>query len=226
MLRAVIFDFDGVIVDSELLHFRAFNLVTQQFGIEISKKSYFEDCLGLNDREVFQMLVDNNNLTEYKNRANDLVEQKTILFKELAESEGQIIPGVKEFINMLAENNIPMAICSGALEAEIIQILNAAKMNDFFKTIIAADHVTRGKPDPQGFLLALAQLNIILNTDIAPSESIVIEDSRWGLVAAKAAEMHPVAVTNTYPADMLEIAELITDDLSSLNVAQLSSLCS
>jgi beta-phosphoglucomutase len=225
MLKAVIFDFDGVIVDSELLHFRAFNKIAAQFNIEIPKEQYFADFLGLNDREVFEILVDNHKLTDYKDKTEQLVEQKTAVFKQLAASEGQIIDGVPDFLAMLDDNRIPMSICSGALEAEIIQILKASSLTDYFTTIVAADHVTKGKPDPQGFLLALEQLNEASHAQIQPSECIVVEDSIWGLQGARNAGMHPLAVTNTYRAETLKPAEMVVDRLSDLKISDLQALC-
>lgn len=222
MLKAVIFDFDGVIVDTERLHLRAFNEVAAQFNIEISEKDYYGGYLGLNDREVFEILIDENNLTD---RPDKLTNQKTAIFKHLAQTQAALIPGVTEFLNMLQQNNIPAAICSGALESEIKLLLAGAELAGYFHVIVAAEHVTKGKPDPEGFLLTLCRLNEKLNTDIKPAECIVIEDSQWGLQAAKAAGMHPVAVTNTYPSDRLTLAEKIVADLAELKISNLHSLC-
>ncbi len=225
MLKAVIFDFDGVIVDSEQLHLRAFRRVAAQFNIEISEHDYFAKFLGLTDREVFEILVEENRLTDYTDRIDDLVTQKTALFKHLAQTEAVLIDGVTNFLNMLKENDIPMAICSGALAPEIKLILKGAHLGAFFEVIVAADHVTKGKPDPQGFLLTLSKMNEKLGTKIKPPECIVIEDSRWGLQAAKAAAMHPIAVTNTYTHDELKLAEKIVDNLAALSIADLNALC-
>jgi len=225
MLKALIFDFDGVIVDSEWLHLRAFNEVAAQFNIEISEQDYYGKYLGLNDREVFEILVADNRLTGYTDKIAGLVEQKTTVFKQLAATKAAVIEGVTEFLNMLKQNNIPAAICSGALESEIKLLLTGTELAGYFHVIVAAEHVTKGKPDPEGFLLTLCRLNEKLNTDIKPAECIVIEDSHWGLQAAGAAGMHPVAVTNTYPSDRLTLAEKIVAKLAELEISDLHSLC-
>jgi beta-phosphoglucomutase len=225
MVGAVIFDFDGVIVDSEPLHQRAFNRVAGQFGVQISDEQYFGRFLGLNDREVFEMLVEENDLSEQTGPVAHLVARKTKIFQELAAREGTIIEGVAEFLAMLKDKAVPMAICSGALDAEIRLILAGAKLSDYFEAIVAADHVAKGKPDPQGFLMALEQLNRKLSRSIEPRQCIAVEDSRWGLQAAKAAGMHPVAVTNTYGPGELALAERVVESLAELAIAELEGLC-
>jgi len=225
MLKAVIFDFDGVIVDTEGLHLRAFNEVAAPFNIEISEKDYYGKYLGLNDREVFEILVADNRLIGCTDKIAGLVVQKTAVFKQLAATEAAVIEGVTEFLDMLKQNNIPAAICSGALESEIKLLLTGTELSGYFHVIVAAEHVTKGKPDPEGFLLALCRLNEKLNTDIKPTECIVIEDSHWGLQAAKAAGMHPLAVTNTYTAERLTLAEKIVAKLAELKIGDLRLLC-
>ena len=118
-----------------------------------------------------------------------------------------------------------MAICSGALLVEINMILESAKLDSFFEAIVSADQVRKGKPDPEGFILALKKLNERNKDALKASQCIVIEDSHWGLVAAKAAGMHTIAVTNSYPAGQLNMAEKIIDRLDLLSMEQLQQLC-
>ena len=155
----------------------------------------------------------------------DLIEQKNQLFEELAKSQGHIIEGVGDFLQMLAANDIRMAICSGALLSEIELILDQANLRSFFETIVSAEQVKMGKPDPEGFLLAMERLNNNSNSPVAPADCIVIEDSHWGLEAAKAAGMHTIAVTNSYDAEQLSIAEKIVTDLRDLTIKDLHQLC-
>jgi beta-phosphoglucomutase family hydrolase len=225
MLGAVIFDFDGVIVDSESLHYRAFNLACAQFRIEISTKDYYDKFLGLTDSEVFCLLSEEKKLGWSPEQVERLVEQKTAAFKQLAKTKAQLMPGVREFIQMLKDNRIPTAISSGALLPEIELILQGAGLRDFFEIIVSAEQVKHGKPHPEGFLLALAKLNEKPRGQIRPNQCIVLEDSRWGLQAAKAAGMHPVAVANTYEPKQLRPAEKIIANLSELSLPDLYSLC-
>jgi beta-phosphoglucomutase len=225
MLRAVIFDFDGVITDSEILHFRAFNEVLAQHGIEITTKQYYGTYLGLTDVDCFKLLVEQGRLNADERGIGDLMQQKSLIFERLARSEGRIIEGVRDFLYTLEQHNVPMAICSGALLAEIELILQEAGLRGLFRAIVSAEHVRKGKPDPEGFLLALERLNADVRSPIAAEQCIVVEDSHWGLRAAVAAGMHTVAVTNTYDADQLSISERVVSKLSELTIKDLRQLC-
>jgi beta-phosphoglucomutase len=225
MLRAVIFDFDGVITDSEILHFRAFNRVLARFGVEITMRDYYKTYLGLTDLDCFNLLISEGQLKTTKDKIEDLLKQKNEVFQELAKTEGRIIEGVHDFLKMLGQNNIPMAICSGALLPEIELILEEARLRHFFEVIVSAEQVKKGKPSPDGFLLTLRKFNKGRQTPITGIQCVVIEDSHWGLQAAKAAGMHTIAVTNSYDAEQLALAEKIVARLSFLTMNDLQQLC-
>jgi beta-phosphoglucomutase len=225
MLRAVIFDFDGVITDSEILHLRAFNQVLAQHGVEITTKDYYKDYLGLTDLDLLELLAEKGVLKVGEGEIENLAEQKKQVFEKLAKTEGRLIEGVRDFLEMLRQNDVPMAICSGALRAEIEMILEEAQLRSFFDVIVSAEQVKRGKPHPEGFVLTLQRLNEKGNDVIRAGECIVVEDSHWGLEAAKAAGMHAVAVTNSYDAEQLELAEKIVARLSELSIGDLQGLC-
>ena len=225
MLRAVIFDFDGVITDSEILHYRAFNEILSQFGIELTTKDYYTTYLGLNDVDCFGLLIEQGRLKAEIEQVPALVGQKKVIFEVLAQSEGRIIEGVRDFLGMLEQNNVPMGICSGTLRTEIELILAEAKLRHLFSIIVSAEQVHKGKPDPEGFLLTLSKLNENGLQAIKGDECVVIEDSRWGLEAAKAAGMHAVAVTNTYEADQLGLADKIVSCLTELAIDDLQQVC-
>lgn len=225
MLGAVIFDFDGVITDSEILHFRAFNAVLAKHGFELTKQEYYKTYLGLSDVDCFRALIGEGRLHIEESQVQGLVQQKTKVFEQLARTEGRIIEGVREFLQVLSQNRVPTAICSGALRAEIELILDGAKLRSYFETIVSAEEVKRGKPDPQGFLLALKKLNQRRVQPIAPERCVVIEDSHWGLKAARAAHMRSVAVTNTYEAGQLKEADKVVARLSDVTLEELRRLC-
>ena len=153
MLKAVIFDFDGVIADSEALHLRAFNEMLAPFGMEITIKDYYKTYLGLTDVDCFKTIVSEHQTIFKKTSIENLLKQKKSVFERLAGTEAEIIEGVREFLEMLRENNIPMAICSGALQPEIELVLEGATLSDFFDVIVSAEQVKRGKPHP-GWLCA------------------------------------------------------------------------
>jgi beta-phosphoglucomutase len=224
MLRAVIFDFDGVITDSESLHLRAFNKVLAQYDIEITEEIYYKEYLGFTDRDCFESVADINKLVLDSEQVENLIKQKNVIFDELAGNEATIFEGVPEFLQMLTDNKIRRAICSGALLADIQPILEKSQLGHFFEDIVSADQIEKGKPDPEGFLLALKKLNEGGQNPVAADECVVIEDSHWGLEAAIAAGMHTVAITNTYDAEQLSMAEKIVERFSELTIDDLKHL--
>ncbi len=226
MLGAVIFDFDGVLVDSERLHFKAFNRVFSKFSFQLSQDQYYDRFLGLSDQELLAVINNERHLSLSSQQFKDLLGQKAKLFKEMASSDAAIIDGVPQFLKMLCDNKIPMAVCSGALLSEIEMILNGAGLSSYFECIVSSEQVKKGKPDPEGFLLALKMLNKKLGKSINPQNCIVIEDSRWGLEAAIAAEMKAVAITNTYGAEHLKPADKVIAHLNDLSIDELCSICS
>ena len=225
MLKAVIFDFDGVITDSEILHLRAFNQSLAQYGIEITKNDYYTMYLGFNDTDCYKLLIEKGLLKMDEQQINTLMIQKKKIFEQLAKVEGKMIEGVRDFLNMLEQNNIPMAICSGSLLSEVEMVLEDARLRHLFEVVVSGEQVKKGKPDPEGFLLSLQRLNENRENPITANQCVVIEDSHWGLEAAKAAGMHTIAVTNSYDAEQLSMAEKIVDQLNELSIDDLQRLC-
>jgi HAD superfamily hydrolase (TIGR01509 family) len=225
MLKAVIFDFDGVITDSEILHLRAFNRSLIPFGVEITTKDYYKEYLGFSDFDCYKLLIEKGLLKIDERQIDDIIKEKSKIFEELTKTEGRTIEGVQEFLQMLEQNNIPMAICSGSLLVEIEVMLEESNLRHFFAEIVSAEQVKKGKPHPEGFLLAVQKLNKNYHPPITANECIVIEDSNWGLQAGKAAGMHTIAVTNSYDAEQLTIAEKIVARLNELTIDDLQQLC-
>ena len=143
MLQAVIFDFDGVITDTEVLHHRTFNKVLSQYGINITIKDYYKHYLGLSDFDLFRLFIDKGKLKISPDQVDTLVKQKNHIFEELVKNDGEIIEGVREFLQLLRENNILLAICSGALLTEIKMILENAGLEYFFEIIVSAEQVNK-----------------------------------------------------------------------------------
>ncbi|MCF7955938.1 MAG: HAD family phosphatase [Phycisphaerae bacterium] len=226
MLRAVIFDFDGVIADSEPLHFKAFNLALDKHGVVIPKEKYYSDYLGFSDKDCIRAINMDYNLGMGISDYNEFIKRKGEFFDRLAISESYIIEGTAEMINMLRQNSIRLGICSGALIGEINMMLSMSGFSDAFEFIIAADDVEKGKPDPEGYLMALDKLNSTGNGQIAPHQCLAVEDSHWGLEAAGAAKIRRIGVLNTYPEDALEpFCEMTASNLADLTIEQLHDLC-
>lgn len=225
MLRAVILDFDGVVADSEPLHFKAFNKVLDGYGVQLSEQDYYSKYLGFTDSDCFDALDSDLNLNLNEQIIDKLIQRKGEVFEQLVITENSIIPGVEDFLKMLKQNNIRIAICSGASLSDIELMLEGSNLRICFEVIVAADHIRKGKPDPEGFLLTLAKLNKTEITPIAVNECVIVEDSHWGLEAAKAAGMRTLAVTNTYPSEELQSADKITESLAEVTLEDLKNLC-
>jgi len=225
MLRAVIFDFDGVITDSEIVHLRSFNEVLGTYAVHIDKHRYYRDYLGLTDEDLFKRLIKEGETAIRDSDLDKLLREKKQVYEQLIRTDGKLIGGVREFLEKLKCEKIHIAICSGALKTEIELILEQARLRDYFETIVSAENTRKGKPHPEGFLLTLKRLNKKSDTDISAEQCIAIEDSHWGLKAAKAAGMHTVAITNSYDARQLKDADKIADHLDELTMEKLRALC-
>jgi beta-phosphoglucomutase len=231
MLKAVIFDFDGVVADSEFLHYKTFNGAISGYNISIDKDEYYATYLGYSDSDCIDAISENFKLNLTPEQKSEIMDAKEKLFDELAANENFIIDGVAEFVSMLKASGIRMAICSGSLRAEIEMMLGMSDFADAFELIVGADDVVKGKPDPEPYLLALSRLQhgqkkTAHTTELKACECVVIEDSHWGLESATAAGMNTIAVTNSYPAEKLvKYAKKVTDSLASLTLDELNELC-
>jgi beta-phosphoglucomutase len=224
-LQAIVFDFDGVIADSEYLHLRAYQQVLAPEGISISNEEYFERYLGYDDVGVFKALLKDKGLPLDEGRMQQLIERKGERYESLAAAGELLFPGAADFIRAAAAA-VPIAIASGALTHEIEEVLERAGLRPLFPVIVGADQTIRSKPDPEPYQTAFTRLRSLTSRDLIPSRSVAIEDSKWGLVSARAADLRCVAVTNTYSAAELRAdAELVVAGLQALTLDALDSLC-
>ena len=224
-LQAIVFDFDGVIADSEVLHLRAYQQVLAPEGITISNDEYFDKYLGYDDVGVFKALGRDKGLPMDDGRVKQLIARKSDRYDELSAAGDMLFPGAADFIRTAAAA-VPIAIASGALTHEIEEILDRAGLRALFKVIVGADQTERSKPHPEPYQTAFERLRLLTGRDLIPWRSVAIEDSRWGLVSARAADLRCVAVTNTYKADELRPdAELVVAGLHALTLEALDDLC-
>jgi beta-phosphoglucomutase len=224
MLQAVIFDFNGIIVDDEPIHFRLFQKVLGEEGIVLTEEAYYARYLGFDDRGAFttafresQRLLDDAELDE-------LIARKAVYYQNAIRSQVTIFPGVVNLIAALAEH-VPLAVASGALRHEIKTILATAGLLDRFRAIVSAEDVERGKPEPDIFLKALAALNHPSEEPLQPASCVVIEDSKEGIRGARRAGMKCLAVTNSHPAELLGEANVIVKSLEGVSLEFLNRLC-
>jgi len=226
VLQAIVFDFDGVIADSERLHLRAYQDILEPEGITLTERDYYDRYLGYDDVGVFRELGKDRGVPIDQSRMTALIERKGRRYDELASAGEMLYPGAADFIRAAA-SEVPLAIASGALTHEIEEILERAGLRDLFPVIVGADQTERSKPHPEPYLAAFARLKAHTKRALEPWRSVAIEDSKWGLVSARGADLRLVAVTNTYSAaELREEAELVCGGLSDLSLERLDRLVS
>lgn len=220
MIRAIIFDFDGVITDSEPVHLKMFQKVLSEMGITLDAREYYEVYLGMDDKGCFTTILKSNGIGTAPQLIQSLIQKKTKYLMEYIKNDLFIYPGVVELVDSSRKDYL-LAIASGALRHEIEFVLESAGICSAFNVIVSAEDVSEGKPNPECFNKALERLNGIGGERIKKDECLVIEDSIAGIEAAKAAGMLCVAVTNTYSRDRLTLADRVVKELSEINFENL-----
>lgn len=221
-MRAVIFDFDGVIADTEPLHFESLRRTLADIEIILTEKDYYADYLGFDDRGCILEALRINRRPIASSLVEELMAKKAAAYLTSIKDHLVIFPGVREFVEHTAAT-YPIAIASGALRAEIELVLEQIGIRKAFRHITSAEDVTCGKPNPEPFLQALAGLNRQHSaSSIPPDACLVIEDSRPGIQAARSAGMKVLAVTNTHTVQDLHEADAISYSLSE---TRLDDLC-
>lgn len=220
-MRAVLFDFDGVLVNSEPLHFRALRDALLPEGIVIDEGTYAREYLAQDDRGAIRLALERDGQTCDRRRLAEIQARKERLFETLM-PQVPFFPGARELVRAL-EPEVPLAIASGALSSEIERLLEAGGVRNAFSAIVGADQVSQGKPHPEPYTTAMARVAGRAR-DLRPEECLVFEDSMPGIAAALAAGMKVVAVTNSYPAAKLGAAHRVVDSLEGLTVPSLRAL--
>jgi beta-phosphoglucomutase len=226
MLRALIFDFNGIIVDDEPIHFRLFQKVLGEEGIILTEAVYYARYLGFDDRGAFTAAFRENQRPIDDAKLKQLIERKAIYYQDAIRKQVAIFPGVQGLVSTLAQA-LPLAVASGALRHEIETILKTAGLLDHFQAIVSAEDVIKGKPEPEIFLKALAALNLQKRNGvpIGAGDCLVIEDSREGIRGARRAGMKCLAVTNSHPAELLGEADAVVKSLEQVTLPFLQKLC-
>jgi len=220
-LHALIFDFDGVIADTEPLHFAGFKKTLAEIGIELTESDYYANYLGYDDRGCFLAALQAHQRATDQLTIQRFMQRKARAYLESVTEHLVIFPGVSEFVREAAAT-YPLAIASGALRHEIELILEQAGLRKEFLHITSAEDVTRGKPDPQPFLSALAGLNASRpSASIDAGACLVIEDSIPGIRGAKSAGMRVLAVANTHTVQDLHEAHAVTHSLADVRLEEL-----
>ena len=205
----MIFDFNGVLVDDESVHFALFQEVLAQEGVAITERDYHERYLGYDDRGCFDAALQDGGQQADRARLDDLIARKARRYVEVAEQGLRFFPAAAETLKAVA-SRWPVAINSGALRPEIEYALRRMGCLGSVSAIVSAEDTDKCKPDPEGYRLALEprcgprrgrRQRATASPGLSPSACLVIEDSLAGIVSAKGAGMWAVGVATTYDAD-------------------------
>jgi len=223
---AVVFDFDGVIADTEPLHMRAIQQVLGDAGLPMTRADYYERYLGYDDAGVVAKVAEDQRVALSSTAQSELVARKAALMPSLLAQPGIVFPGAAACVRRLAAD-VPLAIASGALRPEIELVLAASGLRACFQEIVAAGETPRSKPAPDPYARAIALLQergLVPRDNGASAWSVAIEDSHWGLVSARAAGLRAIAVTTSYEAAAFPEADLVVSSLDEIDTARLAAV--
>jgi len=209
-VQAIVFDFDGVLADSEPLHLRSYQEIFEPHGVKLDTKTYCDRHLGFDDEAAFRQIIDDNGLMLGDEEIELLLREKSRRFEALVSGVNVLYPGAAACARALSAV-WPVGVASGALRHEIELMLRGAALLDTFTFIVAAGETDRTKPAPDPYLRA-AELH-----GVPPAACVAIEDSHWGLESARTAGMRTIAITHTYPREKLTgDADLVVDTLEEI----------
>jgi beta-phosphoglucomutase len=217
MIQAIVFDFDGVLANSEAIHLRTAQEILGALGVSLTHDEYYERYLGFDDQSMFQAIAVTHGWALDARQLDALIAEKARLFDEFVREGDVLYPGAALCVERLVDR-FPLGIASGALKHEVQGILRRGRLDHHFRFIVAAGDTPQGKPAPDPYRRA-AELH-----SRPPSACLAIEDSRWGIESAKAAGLKCVAITHTYPETELPDADAVIHSLDEFDVNLIESL--
>ena len=225
MLKAVLFDFDGVLVDTEPIHYRAMVRTMASLGAAPSYADYVQRLAGYDEYDCFRLLLQHDcgrpDLAGDGSCVSALCEKKREIFSTVVTQGVDLVPGAKTLVNALSDR-VALAIASGGLRRDIDLILGAIGMQRQFLTIVSVDDVARPKPDPQTYDLVCQRLaRLRPQLDLTPGACLAIEDTAAGIASANAAGMMTLGVATTSSPRQLSEASHVVDGLEGIDIEQL-----
>ena len=215
-INAIVFDFDGVLADSEMLHLRVYRELLGPSGVTITNEQYAERYLGSDDEGVFAQVAIDYGLLLGDEEIEVLIEEKARRFEALVSTADVMFPAAAACVRRL-EAEWPLGIASGARRSEIELMLRGSGLSASFRFIVAAGETDNGKPAPDPYLRAAALHGV------PPADCVAIEDSHAGLDSARAAGMRTIGLATTYPRATL-VADAVVDSLDEVTPALIREL--
>ncbi len=221
MPDALLFDFDGVVIDSEPIHLACFRAVLAERGIPLTDEDYYARYVGFDDHDCFEAVFRDNGREAGADEIATMTAEKTRQVQAALGGSIEALPGTIELMRAAREARVPAAICSGALREEIELAGRTVGATALVDVLVAAMDVTHGKPDPEGYLLAMKLLGEVHGRAIDPARTWVFEDTPPGIAAGKAAGCKVVGIMSSYTREDLAAADLVVESLAEVNLNDL-----
>jgi phosphoglycolate phosphatase/beta-phosphoglucomutase len=228
VLRAILFDFNGILVDDEPIHLEMFQRVLAEQGLSLTAEDYYGRFLGLDDRGCLSAVLQEAGVVPTVPRLMRLIARKASYYQERMRAGGYpMFPGAVDLVAAAAAAGLTLGVVSGALREEVEGALRQEGLAASFKVLVTADDVEEGKPNPEGYRRALEALNSLPPLPerlLHPHEVLAVEDSPAGLEAAAEAGLVTLGVAHTYPTTRLERADAVTSGLGGMSLESLERL--
>ena len=229
-LKAVLFDFNGVIINDEPIHQQLTEQILLEENLRPIPGEYRKVCLGRSDRVCLNQLLARRGRVVNESYLLQLMKRKAQAYQQQLEKIEKLplYLGLEDFIFQLKAKKLKLAVVSGAMRSEIELVLNRANLAQHFSVIVAGDDITTSKPEPDGYLLAVEHLNQqYADLQLQPCHCLAIEDAPAGIQAAKQAGISVVGVANTYPFHMIQRqANWAVDYLHDLELERIQQIYS
>ncbi|KXK04769.1 MAG: HAD family hydrolase [Acidobacteria bacterium OLB17] len=208
MIKAILMDFNGVIIDDEAIQMRSYQAVLKERGVELTEEEYY-DSLGMDDRTFVRAAFDRVAKAVSDEECDEIIAAKTSAWRREVDGKLPLFEGIEDFIEKMSRA-FTLGIVSMANPSEIEYVLERAGLKHFFSTIVTSADVTKCKPDPEGYDLGFRRIDAV-RTDaghlpMTREECVVIEDSPPGVAAAVKADLQALGVTNTVAAEKMRAA--------------------
>lgn len=225
-LQAVIFDCDGILVDTEPLHYAAFQEVLEPLGLGFDYNHYLSRYIGFDDRDAFREAFREGGRSLDGDILSGLMAAKEEALQRIIARGVPTFPGVVELVRELAAGGVPLAVASGALRREVVTFVRSLGLQEAFPVIVAADEVQHSKPDPETYLKALSRVREHFGFSELPAHCCVaIEDTPTGMRSARQAGLFVVGVAHSYALEQLrDEADYVVKGLSELSLPVLVRL--
>ena len=206
-LKAVLFDFNGIIINDEPIHEQLIEELLLAENLRSSPQEFRRFCLGRSDRGCLKDLLAYRGRSVNEDYLDQLIQRKSLAYQSQLEQleELPLYGGLQELIEQFRTLDLKLAVVTGAVRAEVELVLSRTGLINDFPVIVAGDDITASKPEPDGYLLGMQRLNEVYPTlNLQPSECLAIEDTFAGIAAAQQAGMQVVGVAHTYPLHLLQ----------------------